>query len=130
MDNKLTNINSAISAPLEADLLRIRKDAATFPRLRNIPEAEATAALCRLITQAMLYRGQKALVRCDRAGVFFGTLTDYDNGTAVIRGCRRIWYFNGAASLSELAVTGPKRGGNKFSVTVEDPCTYAGICNL
>lgn len=60
MDNKLTNINSAISAPLEADLLRIRKDSATFPRLRNIPEAEATAALYRLITQAMLYRGQKA----------------------------------------------------------------------
>lgn len=63
--------------------------------------------------------GQKVLVRCERAGVFFGTLADYDNGTAEIRGCRRIWYWNGAASLSELAVTGPKRLGNKFSVTVE-----------
>lgn len=81
--------------------------------------------------------GQKVLVRCDRAGVFFGTLADYDNGTAEIRGCRRIWYWNGAASLSELAVTGPRRSGNKFSVTVESivvaqvieviPCTDKAV---
>lgn len=58
--DKLTNINGAITAPLEADLLRIRKDAATFPRLRDIPEEVALQELYRLITQAMLYRGQKA----------------------------------------------------------------------
>lgn len=87
--------------------------------------------------QDIIKSGQKVLVRCDRAGVFFGTLADYDNGTAEIRGCCRIWYWNGAASLSELAVTGPKRSGNKFSVTVDSivvaqvieviPCTDEAV---
>ena len=35
--------------------------------------------------QDIIKSGQKVLVRCDRAGVFFGTLADYDNGTAEIR---------------------------------------------
>lgn len=54
-----------------------------------------------------------------------------------LKNCRRIWYWNGAASLSELALSGVKRGGNKFSVTVESivilgvieiiPCTEEAI---
>ena len=57
-----------------------------------------------------------------------------------LKNCRRIWYWNGAASLSELALSGVKGTGNKFSVTVESivilgvieiiPCTEEAIRNI
>lgn len=63
--------------------------------------------------------GQKCIVRTERAGVFYGVITEMEGQTAEISGCRRIWYWSGAASLSELAETGPKRPSDcKFSVTI------------
>lgn len=63
------------------------------------------------------------IVRSDRAGVFFGRLVDFDKVNAVVRltECRRLWYWYGAASLSELAVSGTKKSDNcKFTVRVQD----------
>lgn len=63
------------------------------------------------------------IVRSDRAGVFFGRLKDFDKQNACVRltECRRLWYWNGAASLSELAVSGTKRPLDcKFTVRVAD----------
>ena len=65
--------------------------------------------------------GQKCIVRTEHAGVFYGVVTEYDNTdrSVEIRNCRRIWYWSGAASLSELAETGPKNPMScKFSVTI------------
>lgn len=86
---------------------------------------------------------KKVIVRTNRAGVFFGTLAEYDatNRTAELRNTRRLWYWDGAASLSQLAVEGVKKPDNcKFTITVPQmqvmevieiiPCTESAINNI
>lgn len=54
----------------------------------------------------------KSIIRTNRAGVFFGEITQQENTPAgvivTIKDCRRIWYWDGAASLSEMANKGVK----------------------
>ena len=89
------------------------------------------------------YKGQKCIIRTNRAGVFFGTLADYDRTTrtAELHNTRRLWYWDGAASLSQLAVEGVKKPQNcKFTIVVPQmqveevietiPCTEAAIKNI
>lgn len=54
---------------------------------------------------------KKVIIRTNRAGVFYGTLVEYDDTTrtAEIHDCRRLWYWDGACSLSQLAVDGTKK---------------------
>ena len=60
------------------------------------------------------------IVRADRAGVFFGTLAEKEGNEVKLTNCRRLWYWSGAASLSELAVNGVTNPGDcKFSVPVQ-----------
>ena len=60
------------------------------------------------------------IVRADRAGVFFGTLAEKEGNEVKLTNCRRLWYWSGAASLSELAVNGVTRPHDcKFSVPVK-----------
>ena len=60
------------------------------------------------------------LVRCRNAGVHFGTLISRKGTEVKLGDSRRIWYWDGAASLSELAVYGTKKPGNcKLSVEVK-----------
>ena len=49
------------------------------------------------------------LVRTYSAGIFAGYLEKRDGKEAVIRSARRIWYWEGAASLSQLAVDGTSK---------------------
>ena len=64
---------------------------------------------------------KKVIIRADRAGVFYGTLTAIEGNEAIIKDCRRFWYWDGAASLSQLAAEGVKRPQNcKFTVTVPE----------
>ncbi len=57
------------------------------------------------------------IVRSDRAGVFAGVLVSEDGGDVVLNKCRRLWYWRGAASLSQLAVHGVSSPRDcKFSV--------------
>lgn len=63
------------------------------------------------------------IVRTNRAGVFYGTLREYDASTreAVISNCRQLWYWNGACSLMELSQNGVSRPKDcKFTVTVPE----------
>lgn len=48
------------------------------------------------------------IVRTENAGVFAGTLKNFDrvNRVATMTGARRLWYWSGAASLSQLAMEG------------------------
>lgn len=82
--------------------------------------------------------GKKVIVRGDRSGVFFGTLTEKDGREVRLENCRRIWYWEGAASISQLAVDGVSAPDNcKFTVTVDEieildaievvPCTDKAI---
>ncbi len=63
---------------------------------------------------------KQVIVRADRAGVFFGTLAEKEGNEVKLTNCRRIWYWDGAASLSELATHGVTKPRDcKFSVPVE-----------
>lgn len=63
-----------------------------------------------------------SLVRCRSAGVFFGEVTkkDLGNGGVVeMKNARRVWYWSGAASLSQLAMEGTSKPEScKFPVAV------------
>ena len=48
------------------------------------------------------------IVRTYSAGVFAGNLESRDSKEVVLRNARRIWYWAGAASLSQLAMEGTK----------------------
>ena len=70
------------------------------------------------------------IIRCDRAGVFFGHIKERNGSEAVITDCRRMWYWDGAASLSQMAVDGvSKPHACKFSVTVPE-MTVLGVIEL
>ena len=66
-----------------------------------------------------MYENQKCIIRCDRAGVFFAEVESLEGSTAKLKNCRRLWYWDGAASLSQLALEGVTAPENcKFTVTV------------
>ncbi|MEG2987702.1 MAG: hypothetical protein RR809_09105 [Lachnospiraceae bacterium] len=65
--------------------------------------------------------GKYVIVRGDRSGIFAGILNARSGQEVVLTDCRRIWYWEGACSLSQLAVDGTKRKeGCKFTVTVDE----------
>lgn len=73
---------------------------------------------------------QKYIVRTDRAGVFFCEIESRNGSEAQLRHARRLWYWNGAASLSQLATEGVNRPYDcKFTVTVES-CTVLGVIEI
>jgi len=64
--------------------------------------------------------GKYCMVRTYSAGVFAGTLQERNGKEAVLTNARRIWYWKGAASLSQLATDGTSDPKNcKFPVAVE-----------
>ena len=84
---------------------------------------------------------KKVIVRGDRSGVFFGTLVERNGREVTLENCRRIWYWDGAASISQLAVDGTKKPDQcKFTVSVNSiaildvieiiPCSEIAICSI
>lgn len=60
------------------------------------------------------------IIRSANAGCFAGILESRDADSVVLHNSRRLWYWAGAASLSELAVSGPSRPKKcKFSEPVQ-----------
>jgi len=60
------------------------------------------------------------IVRTYSAGVFAGELESRNGQEVVLRHARRIWYWAGAANLSQLAVDGTSnRDACKFPVAVD-----------
>lgn len=49
------------------------------------------------------------IVRTYSAGVFAGTLVSRDGQEVVLKNARRLWYWSGASSLSQLAMEGVKK---------------------
>ena len=64
------------------------------------------------------YINEKVIIRVDRAGVFYGTLVEKDGTEVELKDCRRIWYWSGAASISEIALSG---------VTKPDDCEFSVV---
>lgn len=88
-----------------------------------------------------MQKGIKVIVRGDSSGVFFGTIKERNGREVTLSDCRRIWYWEGAASISQLAVDGtsvPKEC--KFTVAVPEivildaieviPCTDKAIKSI
>lgn len=83
---------------------------------------------------------KKVIVRGDRSGVFFGTLLERNGREVKLANCRRLWYWDGAASIHQLAVEGVTNPENcKFTMKVKEieildaieiiPCTEKS-CNI
>lgn len=73
---------------------------------------------------------KKVIIRTERAGVFFGEIKERNGQEATITNCRRIWYWSGAASLSQLAVEGTTRPRDcKFTVII-DEMTVLGVIEV
>lgn len=84
---------------------------------------------------------EKYIVRADRAGIFYGEIKERRGSEVDMANVRRIWYWDGAASLSQLAVEGTAEPGNcKFTVYVPSmtilgvveiiPCTEQAIKSI
>ena len=64
-------------------------------------------------------KGKYCMVRTYSAGVFAGTIVSLKGKEATLKNARRIWYWDGAASLSQLATTGTSKPDNcKFPAPV------------
>ena len=73
---------------------------------------------------------EKVIVRADRAGVFFGEIKERNGSEVVMTNVRRLWYWEGAASLSQLAVNGTVNpGACKFTVVVPE-MTILGVIEI
>ena len=82
--------------------------------------------------------GKKVLIRGNRSGVEFGELVSQNGSEVTLKNARRIWYWDGAASLSQLAKDGTSNPSNcKFTVFVDSitildaieiiPCTDKAV---
>ena len=61
------------------------------------------------------------IVRTYSAGVFAGTLESYNGKEVTLSNARRLWYWDGAASLSQLAMEGVSKPQNcKFPIEVAE----------
>jgi hypothetical protein len=85
--------------------------------------------------------GKYCIVRTYSAGVFAGTLESLDGKVGKVTKARRIWYWDGASSLSELAARGTSKPDNcKFPCEVDEvllteiieviPCTDKAIKSI
>jgi hypothetical protein len=67
--------------------------------------------------------GKIVIVRSDKAGVFFGTLKSKEGSEVVMTNVRKIWYWDGASAVEQLASEGVTKANNcKFTVTVNEIC--------
>ena len=84
---------------------------------------------------------QMCIIRCDRAGVFFAEIKERNGSEATLINARRLWYWSGANSLSQLALEGVKNPKEcKFTVVVPKmtvlgvieiiPCSEEAIENI
>lgn len=85
--------------------------------------------------------GEYAIVRTYSAGVFAGNVKSRTGKEVVVSNARRLWYWEGAASLSQLALEGVKKPDKcKFPAELPEvtlmeaieiiPCTQAAIDSI
>jgi len=85
--------------------------------------------------------GKQVIVRADRAGVFFGTLASMNGSEVILSDARKIFYWDGASAVEQLALDGVANPKNcKFTVFVEKlgilgviqiiPCTEKAIQSI
>jgi hypothetical protein len=71
------------------------------------------------------------MIRSAEAGVFYGTITDRDGDTVTMTGARRVWFWDGAATLSELATRGTSKPDKcKFPAATSGEHVIFGVCEI
>ena len=70
----------------------------------------------------MLKKGQYVICRTYSAGVFAGVLVSRKGQEVELKNARRLWYWDGASSLSQLAVEGVKK-----PATCKFPCEVSSV---
>jgi hypothetical protein len=86
---------------------------------------------------------QKVILRSPDAGVYYGEIAEKDDTTRTVtlNNARQIWYWEGAATLLQLAKYGTSKPEScRFTVTVDSigiynvseiiPCTKEAVENL
>ena len=73
---------------------------------------------------------KKVIVRADRAGVFFGNIKERIGSEVTMTNVRRLWFWSGAASLSQLSINGVTNGHDcKFTIVVPE-ITILGVIEI
>lgn len=84
---------------------------------------------------------KKVIVRANGAGVFFGELKEKNGTEVTMCNVRKLFYWDGAAAIEQLAVDGTSSpNGCKFTIIVDEmtitnvlqiiPCTEKAINSL
>ena len=84
---------------------------------------------------------QYYIVRTNRAGVFFGKIKEQNKDEVTMTDVRKIWYWEGACAVEQLAIDGTKKPRNcNFTVVVPEmtvaepiqiiPCTDKAVESL
>lgn len=84
---------------------------------------------------------KKYIVRCNRSGVFYGEIESRNGQEVTMHNARCLWYWDGAASLLQLAKDGTSKPRNcKFTVYVDEltvvdaieilPCTSESVKSI
>ena len=60
------------------------------------------------------------LIRTYSAGVHFGEISFRDGKEVILKNARRLWSWQGACSLSQVAIDGVTVAGSKISVAVPE----------
>jgi len=85
--------------------------------------------------------GKKVIVRADKAGVFFGTLSQKEGSEVTLTNVRKLYYWSGANAVEQIALEGVKNPNDcKFTVVNSEctinnyiqiiPCTEEAIINI
>lgn len=65
--------------------------------------------------------GKFCVIRCDRAGVFAGTVEEMDGQTVRVKNVRKLWKWYGATETLQIALEGVKRPNDcQFTVSVDE----------
>lgn len=71
---------------------------------------------------------QYYIVRCDGAGVFLGKIKSRDGGEVVMTDVRKLWYWEGACAVEQLAMDGTTKPDDcQFTVTVPEMTVIGAI---
>lgn len=64
---------------------------------------------------------QYYIIRGDRSGVFFGQIANRNGQEVELRNVRKLWYWDGACAVEQLAIDGVTRPSEcKFTVVVPE----------
>jgi hypothetical protein len=66
------------------------------------------------------FLGRHVVVRTYSAGVHIGTLTEIEGQAVVLTNARRLWKWDGAFTLSEVAIAGIKPKSSRMAVAVPE----------